>query len=101
MPNWNSIYSATAPITAPRLKELAAEAGVHIYDRDPSHLLFANRHYVVVASNAEGGQATIRLPQAATVVDLLSGETTGVAIGEWTLPLRPKEVRLFELKQRP
>ena len=30
-------------------------AGVHIYDQDPTHLVFANRHYLTVAANDEGG----------------------------------------------
>ncbi len=54
---WTSIYSATAPLAASFLKQLAAEAGVHIYDPDPTHLLFANRRFLTVCANDQGGPA--------------------------------------------
>lgn len=98
MNDWTSVYSATAPLAAPLLKHLASEAGVHIYDQDPSHLLFANRSYLMLAGNRDGGAATVRLPRAATVSDALSQETVAADAREFTLQLRPKEVRLFQLK---
>ena len=98
MDTWTSVYSATAPLPAALLKQLAADAGVHIYDQDPTHLLFANRRYLTIAGNDQGGPATIRLPHNTRVVDLFSGETLGVDARDFTLPLRPKEVRMFSLE---
>ena len=98
MDKWTSIYSATAPLTAPLLKQLAAEAGVHIYDPDPTHLLYANRRFLTVCANNQGGPAAIRLPRQATVIDLASGETAGQDVDEFTVELRPKEVRMFLLR---
>jgi hypothetical protein len=99
MQDWTSIYSATAPLPAPLLKRLAADAGVHIYDDDPTHLVFANRHLLTLCGNAEGGDATIHLPAPRTVVDQASGVTVGEKIQQFTTTLRPKEVRLFLLQE--
>lgn len=92
--DWTSIYSAAAPLSAAFLKHLAAEAGVHIYDENPAHLLFANRHYLTVAADAAGGEALIRLPRAATVTDLFSGAVLCSEADEFSLDLKPKEVRM-------
>ena len=93
--SWTSIYSATAPLAASFLKQLAADAGVHIYDPDPTHLLFANRRFLTVCANHQGGPASIRLPHKASVIDLASGETMGHDVDEFTAELRPKEVKMF------
>ena len=98
MDAWTSIYSATAPIPAVLLKQLAADAGVHIYDHDPSHLVFANRRFLTVAANEQGGTATVRLPRQARVIDLFSQETVGLDVDQFTIPLQPKEVRMFSLQ---
>jgi hypothetical protein len=98
MDTWTSIYAATAPLPAARLKQLAAEAGVHIYDPDPTRLLFADRLFLTVAANAQGGPATIRLPRNARVVDLFSREVVGADVSLLTIELRPKEVRMFSLE---
>ncbi|MCU0960780.1 MAG: beta-galactosidase [Pirellulaceae bacterium] len=97
MEGWTSIYSATAPLPAALLKRVARDAGVHIYDDDPSHLLFANRHFLTVAAPNVEGSATIRLPAACRVVDLATRESVGENIREFTTPLRAKEVRWFRL----
>jgi len=98
MEGWTSIYSSVAPLPALLLKRLAAEAGVHIYDTDPSHLLCANGRFLTIAANAQGGPAVIRLPHNSRVVDACTRETVVEDACEFTLPLRPKEVRLFRLE---
>ncbi len=98
MEGWTSIYSSVAPLPALLLKRLAAEAGVHIYDTDPSHLLCANGRFLTIAANAQGGPAVIRLPHNSRVVDACTRETVAADAREFTLPLRPKEVRLFRLE---
>jgi beta-galactosidase len=101
MGDWTSIYTATAPLGAPLLKRVAAAAGVHIYDDNPAHLLFANRHILTVAGDDSGDSATIRLPAPRTVVDLETGETIGDNVRQFTIPLRAKEVRSFRLLVPP
>jgi hypothetical protein len=97
MDGWTSIYSATAPLPAALLKRVACDAGVHIYDDDPSHLLFANRHFLTVAAPDTAGPATIRLPVPCRVVDLATRETVGENVRQFTTTLRAKEVRWFRL----
>lgn len=98
--DWTSIYSATAPIPAAVLKRIAATAGVHLYDPDPTHMIFANRHYLTVCGSDEATSADLSLRNAADVVDLFTGETMGTATHSFVVPLRPKEVRMFRLEQR-
>ncbi len=97
MEGWTSIYTATAPLPAAALKRLAADAGVHIYDESPSHLLFANRNCVMLAANEDGGEALIRLPQRSTVNDSFTEQHIGENIDQFAVPLRPKEVRVFSI----
>lgn len=96
--DWTSIYSATAPLSAPLLKRLAADAGVHIYDHDPTHLVFANRHVLTVAAHNEAGEAIIQLPAARTVVDAVTRELLGEDLRRFTITLEAKEVRSFVLE---
>ena len=98
LPDWTSVYTATAPLSAPLLKRLAADAGVHIYDHNPAHLLFANRHYLMIAADNDGGTADIRLPRPATVSDPVTRMTIGRRLDQFSIELRPKEVRLFLLE---
>ncbi len=95
--HWTSIYTAAAPLPARYLKQVARDAGVHLYHDDCSQLLFANRNYVTLGADADGGETTIRLPQPSTVVDTMTGEVIGRQISSFAVSLRPKEVRLFAL----
>jgi hypothetical protein len=97
---WTSVYSATAPIPAAVLKRIADTAGVHLYDADPTHMVFANRHYLTVCAHDKTTTAHLSLPYTANVVDLFSRESIGNQTRTFTVPLRPKEVRLFRLEQR-
>ncbi len=96
--NWTSIYTAAAPLPAAFLKRIAADAGVHIYDWNASHLLFANRNYLMLGADDRGGEADIRLPVPATVVDAMSDQQVGEQVDRFRVPLRPKEVRIFSLQ---
>jgi hypothetical protein len=98
--DWTSVYSATAPIPAAVLKRIAATAGVHLYDPDPTHMVFANRHYLTVCGSNQATTAHLSLPRAADVVDLFTGETLGTETHAFVVPLHPKEVRMFRLEQR-
>ena len=95
---WTSVYTAAAPLPAALLKRLAAEAGVHIYDDDPTHLVFANRHWLTVAASADGGRVAVRLPRRCAVVEAATGERIAEAARHFTAQLQPNEVRLFALR---
>jgi len=92
---WTSVYSAAAPLTAPLLKRLAADAGVHLYDEDPDHIVFANRHHLTLCADARGGEASIRLPRKTSVRDPATGEWVCRDGDCFTVEMRPKEVRMF------
>jgi len=96
--NWTSVYTAATPLPAALLKRLGAEAGVHIYDDNPAHLVFANRHWLTVAAGADGGRAVVRLPRRCTPVDTTTGERVAEAARQFAVLLQPKEVRLFALQ---
>jgi hypothetical protein len=55
------------------LRSIARDAGVHVYS-DADDVVTANRNFLCIYA-PKGGKRTVRLPQRATVVDLLDGRT--------------------------
>ncbi len=98
MNHWTSIYSATAPLPAALLKRVATDAGVHIYNANSNHLLYANRHYLMIGAGDQAEEATLQLPRSSTVTDAMTQKIVGLHVDQFTIPLRPKEVRLFRLQ---
>lgn len=96
--DWTSIYSAVAPLPAGWLKQIAADAGVHIFDQSPAHLLMANRNYLVLGADDRGGDVSIQLAAPGSVCDAISGQKLGTHTDHFLVKMRPKEVRLFSLQ---
>jgi hypothetical protein len=97
--DWTSVYSATAPLPARFLKQLAEQAGVHIYTRNADLLLYANQHLLMIGGSNQAQQAEIRLPQRADVVDAITGQLLAEQSDRIDIPLRAKEVRLLRLER--
>jgi len=98
---WTSVFAAFAPVRAAVMKDIARHAGVHIYDDDPAHAVFANRHFITICADANGGPARIGLPRASDVTDTATGAAVCRNASAFTLDLRPKEVRLLEVQPYP
>ena len=97
LPDWTSIFTAAVPLRAALLKQIAREAGVHIYCDDPDIALFANRHFVTLCNDRRAGMVSVQLPTPAPVADAVTGETVSPGGPVFTLPMREKEVRILRL----
>ena len=97
LPACTSVYSAAAPLPAPVLRGLAAEAGVHLYTDAPDYLVFAGRNHLTVCAPKEGGACKVRLPGPRTVTDAADGAVVCRDATHFTATFRPKEVRIYRL----
>lgn len=93
--DWISIYSAAAPLPATVLRHIAAEAGVHLYTNRPDCLIFAKRHGIMLGASESGGPCEVTLLDKRTVVDFSDGTQIASGNSQFTVNLRPKEVRIF------
>ena len=72
MPDWVSLYTITPNLTSAVYRELAREAGVHIFnERDDS--FYANQNFVAVHANGAGPR-TITFPRACSAVNVMTRE---------------------------
>lgn len=95
---WTSVYSTTAPMPRRVLRWIAAQAGVHLYTDGPNDTLYANRSFVSVGADVNGGPRTIRLPSKRTVIDTVDGRTVCVDSDTFQAEFKPQEVRVYLLK---
>jgi hypothetical protein len=98
LPGWVSIYSAAAPLPAVALRSIADTAGVHLYTNRPDCLIFASRRCIMLGAPQSGGQCEVTLPEKGTVVDHATGTTLSSGASRFTIPMRPKEVRILLLQ---
>lgn len=98
MDGWVSMYSITPYLPALFYRELARQAGVHIYnDKDDS--LYANNSYVVI--HADGaGMRTIRFPVEVDIFDAITEEPIVARVREVNLELKDGETRLLRWEGR-
>lgn len=94
---WTSVYSAVAPLPRDFLRDVARRAGVHLFHDNAHDALYANRDYLTLAVGPEAGNRTIRLREKATVTDLAAGSVLASDASEFTVMMKPHEVRIFSL----
>ena len=76
MDGWTSVVAEDPDLSAAQLRNVAREAGVHIYS-DTDETLYASRRHVALHS-ATGGVRRIALPRVSgTVTELFSGRVVG------------------------
>jgi len=91
--NWLSIYSTAPLLPWQLLRNIARQAGVHIYD-DQGDMVWANNTFLAVYSQTDG-QRTIRFPRSVTVEDAYEGSKLGTGITSLNLDMSLWETRLF------
>jgi hypothetical protein len=91
--NWRSIYSTAPLLPWQLLRNIARQAGVHIYD-DQGDMIWANNTFLAVYSQT-AGQRTIRFPRSVTVEDAYEGSKLGTGITSLNLDMSLWETRLF------
>lgn len=88
-----SVFSGVVHLSPKFLRTLAEEAGVHIYaDRDD--ILYANSAFISFHA-AAAGRKTLRLPEAADIVDAFSGKILASGVKTWTFQARLHDSFLF------
>lgn len=92
----SSYFYGGALVQPEFLREVARRQGVHIY-LDTNDNLYAGAHLLSVHAVAKG-EKSIRLPRKCTVEDVYSGETLGVSIDAFTVPMEAMETRVFLLR---
>jgi hypothetical protein len=97
MAGWRSIYSGAPILPASLLRGIAGQAGVHIYS-DADDIVTANRNFLCIYA-PKGGKRIVRLPERATVVDLIDGRTIAENVSEFDLEMAPNSSILLSLKR--
>jgi hypothetical protein len=94
---WTSVYSSAPILPSALLRNIARQAGCHIYS-DADDVVYANEHFVCIYA-PKGGTRTIRLPQAAKVVDLIEKKTVVENAKEFALSLTPGGAALLGIER--
>lgn len=95
--SWTSVYCSVPVLPPAVLRNIASEAGAHIYT-DTDDAVAANDWMLCVCA-ASDGPRTIRLPKRATVVDALSGETTAKDASHFEVDMKYGETRVWKLER--
>ncbi len=94
---WRSIFSGAPILPSSLLRGIAREAGVHVYS-DADDVVTANRNFLCLYA-PKGGKRTVRLPQRATVIDLIDGRTIARNVTEFELALAANTSVLLKLEK--
>ncbi len=92
---WTSVFCAAPPPRVDLLRELAAQAGCHVYCETGDAISVDDRYLCLHA--ATDGDKTVRFPTGVELVDALSGEALGTSARALTLPMRRGETRLVRM----
>ena len=93
-----SVYAVTASLPADFYRELARDAGVHVYN-DLNDTLYASNGYLSL--NADGaGDRHLRFPAPVSVYDPFTDRLLAEQVTTYDLPLRDKETRILRLERK-
>lgn len=95
--NWTSVYSAMPFLDSNIIRNIAKEAGAHIYNKD-NILLNANNKFICVHNgNVSNQKITINLPLACNVQELFSEKVYADSAISFDLELEACKTYLFKL----
>ncbi len=92
-----SIYSGAPCLPSGLLREIARDAGVHIYAENDD-AFYANGAYICINANGYGTR-TIRLPRPSAVRDLIQNKPVATQGGVIELNLKDKQTALFSIEE--
>ncbi len=92
---WTSVWSGAPALPAVVLRQIAREAGVHIYAGSGEQVFAWNDLLALHASFS--GQRKVVLPRPAAVYDAFSGEAAADAGAEFTLDLRRADTAVLRI----
>ena len=96
MPDWISVYCSVPVLPPAVIRNIAREAGVHIYSEMDDFVAANNWLLTLCASN--DGTRTIQLPRRATVRDAMTGKTVAVGATRWAARMRFGETRIWRME---
>lgn len=92
------LYCAVPFLPRAVLRNVAREAGVHVYSAEPRDVVRADSQYLVIHTK-EGGRRRLRLPDAAALRDAMTGEAVGVG-RRVSVTVPPDSTTIWELGGR-
>lgn len=93
--NWTSIYSSTAPLPAPLLRNIARNAGVKIVNPTEGDITYVSDRVFSVHTYS-GGARTFTIPvKSGTVRELVRGENYTISDGKFSCVLPEKSTSIF------
>lgn len=96
--SWKSIYfSSTDEISPEVLREIAQDAGVHLYTDIPTPVI-ANKQFLMIHV-ADKQQITVNLPEKVNVTELLDGSFRKAACDQFIYNFTGPETALFKLSE--
>ncbi len=95
--SWRSFYSAVPLLTSDFWRELAREAGCHIYTDDPGLMLYYGSELLGIHSGSAGAKK-IAWPGRADFTDALTGEVIARDTADVAVPLKKNETRIIRFK---
>lgn len=98
MDGWTSVYSSAFELPATLMRNLARQAGVHIWV-DSDDAVYADGGYVGLHA-ATPGEKTITLPADCTAVDVITGRAVPVEGREAHVPMEFGDTVLLRLAPR-
>ena len=90
---WKGVWSVTADMPAAVYRELAKDAGVHIYNNS-TDTFGANKSYAFIHPSSVGSR-TITFPRAVTLYDALSEQILGTDITSYTRSYQLGETLIY------
>jgi hypothetical protein len=90
---WKGVWSVTADMPAAVYRELARDAGVHIYNNS-TDTFGVNKSYIYIHPSSAGSR-TITFPRAVTLYDSLSEQLLGTDITSYTRSYELGETMIY------
>lgn len=92
---FTSIYTAAPMLQSEIIRNIAKQAGVHVYS-DDRDLVYANNRYVSVTSS-KAGQRLILFPNSGNIYEALSNEHLAENVNRLKFEGKQFETRIFRL----
>lgn len=94
MSGWRSVAYPGFVVPGAIIREIAAQAGVHIYSAGDNGF-YCNRHFMVVSAPLSGGRVTINLPAETQVWDIFAEQSINTSGSSFTIDMSPKSTSVF------
>lgn len=92
---FTAIYIGALAVPAALLRNIAIDAGVHVYS-DGNDVVEASESFVAIHASSAGDKV-LSLPQPARVREALTGVSVGDGIKSWSVPMKKGDTRLYSI----